>query len=55
MKNYIKIGALFVVFGLVPIFSVLAGETMKEFPGEIPRGHSKLNWVKYFGREATEN
>ena len=34
MTNFIKIGAFFVVFGLVPIFSVLAGETMKEFPGK---------------------
>jgi hypothetical protein len=34
MKNFIKIGLFFVVFGLVPIFSVLAGETMKEFPGK---------------------
>ena len=34
MTNFIKIGIFFVVLGLVPIFSVLAGETMKEFPGK---------------------
>ena len=34
MPNFIKIAILFVVLGLVPIFSVLAGETMKEFPGK---------------------
>jgi len=34
MTNFIKIGILFVVLGLVPIFSVLAGETMKELPGK---------------------
>jgi hypothetical protein len=34
MTNFIKIGIFFVVLGLVPIFSVLAGETMKELPGK---------------------
>lgn len=34
MTDFIKICILFVVLGLVPIFSVLAGETMKEFPGK---------------------
>jgi hypothetical protein len=34
MTNFIKIGILFVVLSLVPIFSVLAGETMKILPGK---------------------
>jgi len=34
MTTFIKIAILFVVLGLVPIFSVLAGETMKELPGK---------------------
>ena len=34
MTTFIKIAILLVVFGLVPIFSVLAGETMKELPGK---------------------
>ncbi len=34
MTNFIKIGILFGVLGLVPIFYVLAGETMKELPGK---------------------
>ena len=34
MTNFIKFGILFVVLSLVPIFSVLAGETMQELPGK---------------------
>jgi len=34
MTNFIKFGIFFVVLGLVPNFSVLAGETMKELPGK---------------------
>ena len=34
MTNFIKIGIFFVVLSLFSIFSVLAGETMKELPGK---------------------
>ena len=34
MTNFIKVAIFFVVLGLFPIFSVLAGETMKELPGK---------------------
>ena len=34
MTNFIKIGLFFVAFGLVPISSLLAEETPKEFPGK---------------------
>ena len=34
MTNFIKIGLFFVAFGLVPISSLLAEETLKEFPGK---------------------
>jgi len=34
MMHVMKVSLLLGVLGLVPIFSVLAGETMKEFPGK---------------------
>lgn len=34
MTDFIKIGLFFVAFSLVPISSLLAEETMKEFPGK---------------------
>jgi len=34
MRNFIKIGLFFVAFGLVPISSLLAEESMKEFPAK---------------------
>ncbi len=34
MRHFIKFGILYVVLGLVPTFSVLAGETIKELPGK---------------------
>jgi|GEM_PF-1524350 len=33
MTTFLKIGIFFVVLGFIPIFSVLAGETTKELPG----------------------